>query len=291
MPTLQELKTRFFNERITSPRRQQNYRTFFRRLEDFIAGTSEDPRTVRLNAFYRYTDARGQLIATRPVDESFVDAFLATLRAQVTPSVYNDSVSCLRTFFGYLADNGFLPRNPARRARRMKRGPVPRTWLSEESYYRLEAAALASPFPSQNLAIVRCLFLAGLRIKELVNLLLEDLMFEEGYIRIRPELNHARNGMPAPLRPEVAETLRAYMNDAGRRQLDPFPYVFCKRDSKGSVRQFTAEDVNKILKELAKEANLPQEPDQSLRTPHYGIDSVGQRRPDKRGKAGDPAPE
>lgn len=95
--------------------------------------------------------------------------------------------------------------------------------------------------------IVELLYGTGCRVSELVNIKVEDIDFEEGFINI---LGKGSKERLAPLHDNVAKTLREYMNKYSITQ----GYIFLKRGS--ATEPMSRISVTNLMKDIGKRAEV-----------------------------------
>jgi integrase/recombinase XerC len=95
--------------------------------------------------------------------------------------------SKLRAFFAYLADAGYVDRNPARLIRRAKCGPPPPRTLPKADCRKLLAALAqgGDPRRRRDRALFELILTTGIRIGSAVALRVEDLDLDAGEARLR----------------------------------------------------------------------------------------------------------
>ena len=102
-------------------------------------------------------------------------------------------VSSLRSFYGFLCEEGRLNENPCESLviPRLRRH-LPSVLTYDEVKAILESVDLSKPDGHRNRAMLEVLYSCGLRVSELVNLRISDLFPKEGYVRIIGKGNKQR---------------------------------------------------------------------------------------------------
>ena len=102
-------------------------------------------------------------------------------------------VSSLRSFYGFLCEEGRLNENPCESLviPRLRRH-LPSVLTYDEVKTILESVDLSKPDGHRNRAMLEVLYSCGLRVSELVNLRISDLFPKEGYVRIIGKGNKQR---------------------------------------------------------------------------------------------------
>ena len=132
------------------------------------------------------------------------------------PATVNRRVQALRTFFGWLRDQGLVEQSPAERLRFMRRNTRRRPrGLRRREVLALLHAAGSSPHGTalRNMALIQLLLQTGLRAGEVTALRIEDLTLgaRSGSVRVR-----AGKGMKArdvPLNRSARRSLSDYLED------------------------------------------------------------------------------
>lgn len=194
-------------------------------LEDFETHLREErfrsPRTVRgylqvVNSFVAFLaqsrEEKG--VDLENVEEQELTGFLRATSRKAEPSraTWNNRLSALRAFYGFLKRRGRIAMNPAlkiERQRVISKEPVP---LSFDEMLRLVEAVdehCAPVYKHRNIAILQVLFHCALRVAEIVSLDLSQLDFDN-YIF----LDVRRKGgklLAAAFNDIVAEALQNYL--------------------------------------------------------------------------------
>ena len=152
-------------------------------------------------------------------------------------------LSAVKHFYNLLLTDGKIDRNPAYLMSGPKFGMYIPTVLSVEEIDEIEKAVdLSRPDGERNRAIIETLFSCGLRVSELINLKIQDINKEIGFVRIFGKGNKMR------LVPISALALKyiGFYNEQMRCHLNP--------DSEN--RELTRVMIFKIVKQLCEKANI-----------------------------------
>jgi tyrosine recombinase XerC len=175
-------------ERNLSPSTVVAYRREVARFVDVVADRRDGPDRVR------GTDVR---------------AFVAELwQRGLSPRSLERALSSIRTYFGFLVDEGLADANPAASV------PLPRRTHSQpEVVDRYDLEELLGSFPDtpagrRDLALVELLYGAGLRVGELVGLDLDDVSLDERLVRVRGK---GRKERLVPFGRRAAAAIRGYL--------------------------------------------------------------------------------
>ncbi|CAG0962156.1 Tyrosine recombinase XerC [Anaerolineae bacterium] len=110
----------------------------------------------------------------------------------ISPFTVDGIYRSCRTFFVFCAREDFLQINPMERVRHIKlpQRLVPR--LSEDQVYQLIKEVEKTKLPKRNLAMILLLADSGLRRSEMLNLAVDDVHLDEGYVRVVGKGNKQR---------------------------------------------------------------------------------------------------
>ena len=144
------------------------------------------------------------------IDEVTVRAFLAKLSQDAyAASSTSRMLSSLKQFFLFLRKEGILETNPMSLVHRPKQGRhLPKVLTASEIEALLQAPDTSSPHGLRDRAIFELMYATGLRVTELVQLKLEDLHLELGFIQT---LGKGDKERLVPLIDEAIEWLEAYL--------------------------------------------------------------------------------
>ena len=137
-----------------------------------------------LAKFQAYLTEQG-IEEVEAIDEVTVRAFLAKLSQDAyAASSTSRMLSSLKQFFLFLRKEGILETNPMSLLHRPKQGRhLPKVLTASEIEALLQAPDTSSPHGLRDRAIFELMYATGLRVTELVQLKLEDLHLELGFIQ------------------------------------------------------------------------------------------------------------
>ena len=174
---------------------------------------------------------------------------------------YRDSttarkVAAIKSFFGFLVQEGHLDRDPTESLSAPRPGRSLPKYLSQEEVERLldKARSQNSHEGQRDWAILEMLYATGLRVTELVSLDLDDVNLTEGYVRC---LGKGGKERLAHLHPEAVTALESYISDKRAKLVangGKEKAVFLNRRGERLTRQW----VWAILKSSAKRANIKE---------------------------------
>ena len=151
----------------------------------------------------------------RLVDINLLNAYISELRDN---RKYRDTttarkVAAVRSFFGYLSANGMITEDPTENLGSPRVGRTVPKFISEDDVRRLltTAADTGTPEGKRDASILELLYATGLRVSELVALNVQDIDFEEGFIRTWGKGSKERI---VYLYPDALANLRQYIGSA-----------------------------------------------------------------------------
>ena len=135
---------------------------------------------------------------------------------------------------------------------------LPHVFSRKQIVRLLETPDISKPLGVRNAAMLELLYAAGLRVSELVNLKLQDINLETGFVRI---FGKGAKERIVPIGIPAKEKIRHYLDSVRSLRLKqaPSPYLFIARAGKPMTRQ----GFWKLLRRYALQAGLNKE-----MTPH-----------------------
>lgn len=173
-----------------------------------------------IDALERFLIAEpGGPVALEAAGKSQLSRFLRAESAQSgapSRSVWNQSLSALRSFYGYLFSQELIAVNPATKIDYLKTRSKERVPVSFDDYLALLDAAEGSSqaYRARNVALTQVFFHCGLRVSEVAALDVEQLDLKR-----RVLINVRRKGdkfLSAPISDLVAEALERYLPERER---------------------------------------------------------------------------
>jgi integrase/recombinase XerC len=228
-----------------------------RRAHEFLnelKRQNASPHTLRsyetdLRQFIDYFSPRGaQPPAPTEFDHWKIREWMGDLYARGLTSVsMRRKVAALRTFFAHLAREGVIPANVARLVATPK---IPKTLpdvMSEQQANTLVDAVgterFERPFPARDRAIFELLYTCGVRVGELAAIDLNDIDFEERWIRVRGK---GRKERLTPYGGKAADALARYLPERKAQRDERALFV----NFRG--RRLTTRTIHQIVKFYAK---------------------------------------
>ncbi len=165
------------------------------------------------------------------VSQEDVLNYIMTLSQYKAPTSVARNLSAIKTFFRFLASEGQIPSNPARLidSPRIPRR-LPDTLSIKEVERLLGAIDASSPLGKRDLAMLELAYGTGIRASELVNLKLQDLNLEAGFVRVMGKGSKQRL---VPLGAKAAEAVGRYLAESRpiilKRNGKSSPYLFLNK--------------------------------------------------------------
>jgi len=163
--------------------------------------------------------------------------------------------AAIKAFFKFLFQEGYLKENPAADLERPKQDKkLPKFLTLEEVDKLLDGPVLATPAGIRDKAMLELLYATGLRVSELVNLGINNLNLEVGYVRC---LGKGSKERIIPLGQKAIESLSTYLQ-RGRSKL------LKNRREQGLFlnnhgKKMTRQGFWKILKAYTKKVGIEKE--------------------------------
>ncbi len=182
-----------------------------------------------------------------------VQKFIYESAKEVSARTQARRISGLRRFFDFLIFEKYRDSNPTDLIEAPKLGrKLPDVLTVEEIELILDQIDLGQPLGHRNRAIFETLYGCGMRVSEITQLTLSNLMFKEELIRITGKGNKQRL---VPMGKYAKKYLSIYINENRVFQKKDFKYrdfVFLNQNGKAMTRQM----IFTIIKSLAEKANL-----------------------------------
>ena len=158
----------------------------------------------------------------------------------------------IRGFYRFLVQEKILRNDPARLIDLPKSGlKLPDVISKEEIELLLNAPDTAKPTGVRDAAMLELLYAAGLRVSELINLKLQDINLEAGFVRVFGKGSRERI---VPIGAHAREKINIYLKTVRSKRLKQTsgPYLFIARAAKPMTRQ----GFWKLLRGYAMKAGL-----------------------------------
>ncbi|MBN2407141.1 MAG: tyrosine recombinase XerD [Elusimicrobia bacterium] len=196
-----------------------------------------------VGSFLEHTGKSG--IPLKKILRNHIMDYLILRRKDLSVTSIARLLASLKSFFNFLVLDDFMKESPADGIDTPK---IPEKLPSVLSLDEINSLIEAQDNPRDRL-ILELLYATGMRVSELVSLKLEDVDFDEGWVRVFGKGNKERF---IPLGQGVLMLLRDHSSEAG---LKPSSYLFSKR----SAQPITRERVWKIIKDSALKAGISKD--------------------------------
>jgi len=204
-----------------------------------------------LRHFQNYLRESG-IFSWREVSGQTLSGYIQTLGPSFSPRSRARRLAGFRTFFNFLEKGGLIETNPALLVHFPKLGPqLPKALTSAEIESLLAQPDTAKPLGQRDRAMFELLYACGLRVSELAELQLRQVVLQPGYLLVRGKGGKERL---TPMGEFAAESLRSYL-ESGRLKLlkkGHVAEVFINAGGEGISRQ----GIWKIIKNSARKAGI-----------------------------------
>jgi integrase/recombinase XerD len=222
------------------------------RLERRLSENTTESYARDLAELGRFAAARDRRLEA--LGRSDLEAHVRTLMAEGrSPRSVARMVACIRGFYRFLALHHHAAANPAEDLEAPRAWHVLPKFLDAEDVDRLiDAPDVSTTAGLRDRALVELLYATGLRVSELVELRLQDLHLDDGYLTT---MGKGRKQRIVPVGESAAAWVRRYLKDARpllvRRRTTPRLFV----NARGGLR-LSRVGFWKILKGYARQAGV-----------------------------------
>ena len=192
----------------------------------------------------------------RSVTDQSLQAFVADLHdLGIAPRSQARIISGLKSFFKYLKAENYIDEDPTLNLESPQTGRhLPEVLTVEQIDMLIDEIDKSTPEGCRNNAIIEVMYGCGLRVSELVNLEINKLYFDDGYIVVTGKGSKERI---VPISDVAIELVNEYMTE--RAQLDVVAgeenVLFLNRRGHRLTRQM----IFTIIKRLARQAGIKKE--------------------------------
>lgn len=183
-----------------------------------ITGMGKSPATIKtyktqLTKFFKWmeeTDGTQDPKEIGTADVSEYRNYLLELGKK--PATINTARAVLEAFCAWMVQEGYIPRNPVTKVRKIEQVQEPPKWLTKSQRSKL-LRVLEKEKDVRNIAIVHVLLFTGLRASELVQLKHDDIMIKDhkGTLVVRHGKGNKRRTVP--IERDTREWLGRYMTE------------------------------------------------------------------------------
>ena len=164
-------------------------------------------------------------------------------------------LSAIRSLFRFLSSEGHLKNDPTENIESPKLwSNLPKALLPEEVERILEAPDTATPLGLRDKAILELLYATGLRVSELVNVRIDDLVMDAGFLRAFGKGSKERI---VPFGDRATAAILAYL-DSGRSEHDRHgdPTLFLSNRGRRLTRQSIWHKIVRYSREAGIKAKI-----------------------------------
>lgn len=231
-----------------------NYEKYL--IEQDLSSVSIKGYIYDINYFYQWIKDFYQTEISLPkVTSNDIHAYreyLLKLQRQ-KPTSINRRIQSIKRFYKWLKESQQYDNNPSKNIKFIRRSPnkKPETLNKTEIHSLLTMAGKSTyGLDKRNYALVQLLLQAGLRISEVANLQIRDLVINErsGYIIIVE--GKGRKNREVPLNATARRALTNYIKS--RDSIHDSTYLFANKLGKS----ITIRALQKVIKSLAEKANI-----------------------------------
>lgn len=185
----------------------------FTALEKGLQSNSLDAYSRDLERYLDYLHNVRGLKTVESIDMHHIEAFLDELVSMdLAPSSIARNISSIRNFHKFLVAEEFTSANPAEMIDLPKKArKLPEVLHVEEVIQMIESYQTEPAAELRNRAMLEMLYAAGLRVSELINLSMDQLFFEIGFIRVIGKGNKERL---VPVGEHAIDMVSSYISSA-----------------------------------------------------------------------------
>jgi site-specific recombinase XerD len=239
-------------------------------FEQYLTDISLSPKTIAsyltdLNVFTRWaTETYSDNFSLVEVTPDQIRTYLTYLLDDLerAPSTVNRHLQALRKCCAYITEVNLAPSNAAEEISlvSLKNQYKPGALSQQNIAALLESASEArSSIAKRDVAILRLLLNTGLRVAEVIDLQMDDVVFDYPGVHLRVRDSRGLGTRDIPLSPEVCRSLKDYL--LIRSKTAASPHVFLTQEGK----PLSSRTVQRIVSRCAKKARLSRVTPQLLR--------------------------
>jgi len=190
------------------------------------------------------------------VSKNHIQEYLASVGESLTHRSRARRLAAMRSFFKYLERRRSIGRNPTAGIRFPKfHAALPHVLSASEVENLLAAADAKTILGQRDKAMLELLYAAGLRVSELVNLQLQQVHLEPGYLVVRGKGDKERL---VPMGEWAADALKIYLEDA-RTKLVRKGRSVSEVFLNGRGNKLSRQGMWKIIKRYAERSGIRQD--------------------------------
>ena len=215
-------------------------------IESYLARCKANLRQSSYEEICRRINCVGEWL--RNHDVIFYDQLkVATIQEYITHSLenhakkntINNKITAIKHMCKFAHENGRVNYNALEKLKRIRVDQKEVRILSKEDLAVIESIA-----NEETQEIIFFLARTGLRVSELVNLIVNDVDFDNNRVRVRPEISKSRKLRLVPMTPGVRDLAQKKVNEAVTAQRD---YIFCSKKGEKFSRQGISQRFKRLL--------------------------------------------
>ena len=225
------------------------------RLERSLSDNSVQAYVRDVTKLKQFADISNLDVSPMRVTTQHIQNFLQYLGDGLEISAYSQSrmLSGIKSFYNFLEYEGIMDKNPAKLIDSPKLGrKLPDVLNIFEIEKMLNSIDMSAPQGGRNRAMLEVLYSSGLRVSELINLKMNQIYFDIGFLRVLGKGNKERL---VPIGKSALKYLGIYMEEI-RTQIKPQKgyenFVFLNRRGRGLTRVM----VFTIVKDLVRATGI-----------------------------------
>lgn len=227
--------------------------TYYIKLEKKLSANTVEAYLHDLSAIAGYVFKEYGIESPENVRPEHIESFLASLYdTGATKTTQARVLSGIRSFFNYLLINDRIEQLPTEFIDSPKAGrKLPDVLTLEEIEAILASIDLGQRFGHRNKAMLETLYSCGLRVSELVGLKINDLFFNDGFIRVTGKGGKQRL---VPVSGEAEKLITLYLSQRMTMPVDTLYEDTVFLNNKG--RALTRVMIFHIIRETAERAGI-----------------------------------
>jgi len=227
--------------------------THYLKLERGLSSNSIQSYSLDVNKLILYLEQNDIKLTPVNLDAETMQQFIYTIAKEVNARSQSRIISGLRSFFEYLIFEDYRKTNPLALIESPKIGrKLPDTLSIQDIDKIVLAIDLSKPEGERNRAIIETLYSCGLRVSELTHLMISDLFFDEGFIKVTGKGDKQRF---VPIGIQTQKYINIYKNEIRPhiKIIDEFrDTLFLNRRGKNLTRAM----IFTLVKQLALKAGI-----------------------------------
>ena len=199
--------------RIPTPTQIPEHLTFLQGFRDNLIAQTVSPHTrnAYLSDLIKIADLKANALPEWSSDD-IQDVLLALTQEGKSPRSIARVLSALRSFFKFLREQKLRSDNPVASHKTPKIGRnLPKDLSEQDVDALIQAPNINSPLGLRDRAMLEVLYASGLRVSELLNLRLDLINLNQGYLRVLGKGNKERL---VPLGQQACEWVEKYLSEA-----------------------------------------------------------------------------